>query len=361
MLDEVQNLSLPLLEEIRILSDLESGGRKLLQVVLVGQPEFDEHLKLPRMRQIKQRVSVHCELGPLERDEVAGYVTHRLQVAGAAPGQVRLTDDALDLVRAASGGVPRVINLICDRALAQGHLARTSRIGPDLVVAGLAGLRMPIPVLEPSAVGPLATPTAAVATAPSRVAQIAAPVAPVPVAELAPVVVVRALPPQAVTQVQEPAVESKGLFEAKTGRAYSATGQDLDSLLDLPAVDLNVTLEERTPRRPARTPRGAIHLRDPRQGLGRYPSPSALGRGGAGGHRDDNRHQPGRLLDLAPPAVDGTSRPADGVQAHDGSDDAWPANIRAVLFGRSGYARGSPSGAASDLRAGAASVPAGIR
>ena len=67
VLDEVQNLSLPLLEEIRILSDLEAAGRKLLQVVLVGQPEFDEHLKLPRMRQIKQRVTVHCELGPSRR------------------------------------------------------------------------------------------------------------------------------------------------------------------------------------------------------------------------------------------------------------------------------------------------------
>ena len=136
VLDEVQNLSLPLLEEIRILSDLENAGRKLLQVVLVGQPEFDEHLKLPRMRQIKQRVSVHCELGPLAHDEVAGYVTHRLRIAGGGQEQVRLTDEALDLVRAASGGVPRVINLICDRALAQGHMARTSRIGPDLVSRG---------------------------------------------------------------------------------------------------------------------------------------------------------------------------------------------------------------------------------
>jgi hypothetical protein len=108
----------------------------------VGQPEFDEHLKLPRMRQIKQRVTVHCELGPLARDGVAGYVTQRLQVAGTTPDQVRLTDEALDLVHAASGGVPRLINLLCDRALTHGHSSRTSRIGPDLVRAALTDLRL---------------------------------------------------------------------------------------------------------------------------------------------------------------------------------------------------------------------------
>jgi type II secretory pathway predicted ATPase ExeA len=258
VLDEVQNLSLPLLEEIRILSDLEHAGRKLLQVVLVGQPEFDEHLKLPRMRQIKQRVSVHCELGPLARDEVAGYVTHRLRVAGAAQEHVRLTDEALDLVRAASGGVPRVINLICDRALAQGHMARTARIGADLVLAGLAGLRIPIPVLEPVPAAPAQTP---IAPAPAQaapletpVAPVQAPVAQVPVAELAPVVTVVPLPPKAVT-IQEPAGESKGLFEAKGGgNGYAAPAQDLSSLLDLPAVDLKVTFEEGPQRRPTRTP-----------------------------------------------------------------------------------------------------------
>ena len=99
-------------EEMRILSDLEAAGRKLLQVVLVGQPEFDEHLKLPRLRQIKQRVTVHCELGPLARDGVAGYVTHRLQVAGTTPDQLRLTDEALNMVHAASASVPRVMDLL---------------------------------------------------------------------------------------------------------------------------------------------------------------------------------------------------------------------------------------------------------
>jgi general secretion pathway protein A len=141
VIDEVQNLSLPLLEEIRILSDLEAG-RKLLQVVLVGQPEFDEHLRLPRMRQIHQRVSVHCQLQPLDRNDVAGYVAHRLTTAGAAGDQVGLLPDALDLLFTASGGVPRVINLLCDKALARGQARRTTRIGADLVRQAMADLRM---------------------------------------------------------------------------------------------------------------------------------------------------------------------------------------------------------------------------
>ena len=230
VIDEVQNLSLPLLEEIRILSDLEAAGRKLLQVVLVGQPEFDEHLKLPRMRQIKQRVTVHCELEPLARDGVAGYVTHRLQVAGTTPDQVRLTDEALDVVHAASGGVPRVINLLCDRALTHGYFSRTSRIGPDLVRAALTDLRLPPPA-----------PVEAVALA----------------AE-----------PQAV----EPEDPPPPAAPAAAPAAMAVPGEDLSSLLDLPVVDLKVNFEEQPMRR---SPRPS-------------PRPSArvvLGKVWSGGHR----------------------------------------------------------------------------
>jgi cell division septation protein DedD len=155
----VQNLSLPLLEEIRILSDLEAG-RKLLQVVLVGQPEFDEQLRLPRMRQIHQRVSVHCQLQSLDRDNVTGYVLHRLRTAGATTEQVRLLPEALDLVHAASGGVPRVINLLCDKALARGEARRTSRIDADLVREAMADLRMPALVAPPAVVSPDTAPAA---------------------------------------------------------------------------------------------------------------------------------------------------------------------------------------------------------
>ena len=132
IIDEAQNLPLPLLEEVRILSDLE-GREKLLQVVLVGQPELRAHLKLPQMRQVNQRVSVRCELTPLGRDGVAGYVACRLRIAGDGHGQVEFSDAAIDAVYTGSGGTPRLINLICDRALHRGFTARVGRIEPGFV------------------------------------------------------------------------------------------------------------------------------------------------------------------------------------------------------------------------------------
>jgi general secretion pathway protein A len=132
IIDEAQNLSAPLLEEIRILSDLEDGG-KLLQVVLVGQLELRTSLKLPQMRQVDQRVSVRCDLGPLTRDGLSGYVAHRLQVAGGSPDRIQFTDAALDEVYDVSRGVPRLVNLVCDRALQHGHRERAIQIQPRLI------------------------------------------------------------------------------------------------------------------------------------------------------------------------------------------------------------------------------------
>jgi general secretion pathway protein A len=132
IIDETQNMALPLLEEIRILSDLEAP-EKLLQVVLVGQLELRAKLKLPEMRQLDQRVSARCSLQSLTRDAVAGYISHRLTVAGATEDRVRFGPDALDSVYRVSGGVPRVINLICDRALYLGYLQHKNVIDVDAV------------------------------------------------------------------------------------------------------------------------------------------------------------------------------------------------------------------------------------
>lgn len=132
IMDEAQNLPLPLLEEIRILSDLE-GREKLLQVVLVGQPELRANLKLPQMRQVDQRVSVRCQLTPLRLEDLDGYVRHRLIIAGDGDCRVEFSDDALAAVQQRSGGTPRLINLICDRALARGYAGRVSTIEPDHV------------------------------------------------------------------------------------------------------------------------------------------------------------------------------------------------------------------------------------
>ena len=149
IIDEAQNLSLPLLEEIRILSDLEAP-EKLLQVVLVGQLELRTKLKLPEMRQVDQRVSVRCNLEPLNREAVAGYIAHRLAVAGGRSDRIAFAPEAVDLIFQSSKGVPRLINLICDRALHRGHLARTAEIDSDIlrvavVDLGLADARVPPP------------------------------------------------------------------------------------------------------------------------------------------------------------------------------------------------------------------------
>ncbi|HEV3217643.1 MAG TPA: AAA family ATPase [Vicinamibacterales bacterium] len=154
IIDEAQNLSSQLLEEIRILSDLEAP-EKLLQVVLVGQLELREKLKLPEMRQVDQRVSVRCNLEALNREAVAGYIAHRLAVAGGGSDRVAFLPQAVELIFQASKGVPRIINLICDRALHRGHLARTAQIDADIVrVAitdlGLADARGPAPPAFPA-------------------------------------------------------------------------------------------------------------------------------------------------------------------------------------------------------------------
>src|SRR5262245_42522563 len=129
IIDEAQNLPLPLLEEIRILSDLE-GREKLLQVVLVGQQELRTHLKLPEMRQVDQRVSVRCELAPLTRDGVSGYIAHRLDVAAGGKCRVEFTDETIDAVYKTTRGTPRLINLVCDRAMHRGYVALVERIEP---------------------------------------------------------------------------------------------------------------------------------------------------------------------------------------------------------------------------------------
>jgi general secretion pathway protein A len=147
IIDEAQNLTSELLEEIRILSDLE-GPEKLLQLVLVGQPELRTKLKDPSMRQVDQRISVRCSLQPLERDAVSGYIAHRLTVAGGGSDRVEFSPEAVDVLYSSSNGNPRVINLIADKSLHRGHLERTWLITPEIVTAALADLGFAKPVLS---------------------------------------------------------------------------------------------------------------------------------------------------------------------------------------------------------------------
>ncbi len=148
-IDEAQNLSVPLLEEIRILSDSD-GRERQLQVVLVGQPELRDKLHLPEMRQVAQRVSVRCLLTPLTRDGVEGYVAHRLHVAGGAPDRVRFSREAIDVIFEASEGVPRVINRLCDRALHHGHAERRSVIDAAAAALACADMEITPPCASPA-------------------------------------------------------------------------------------------------------------------------------------------------------------------------------------------------------------------
>src|SRR5581483_5207494 len=119
IIDEAQNLPLPLLEQIRILSNLETDKEKLLQIILVGQLNLQTLLRSPEMRQLDQRVSIRYQLQPLDEEAVGSYVSHRLTIAGSS-ASVSFTRKAIKKVHRLSGGIPRLINLICDRALLAG-------------------------------------------------------------------------------------------------------------------------------------------------------------------------------------------------------------------------------------------------
>jgi general secretion pathway protein A len=116
VIDEAQNLSGEVLEQIRLLSNLETEDDKLIQVILVGQPELRHHLSDHSLRQLNQRIAVRYQLRPLNREETASYILHRLNIAGRPDGNL-FSAAALKRVFACSGGIPRRVNLICDRSL----------------------------------------------------------------------------------------------------------------------------------------------------------------------------------------------------------------------------------------------------
>ncbi|RPH50430.1 MAG: ATPase [Desulfobacteraceae bacterium] len=116
IIDEAQNLSHGVLEQIRMLSNLETEREKLLQIVLIGQPELKATLTLPALRQLNERITVRYDLKPLPAHEIIHYIEHRLRVAGG-PGRVRFTSGAYHLIYYFTEGIPRRINALCDRAL----------------------------------------------------------------------------------------------------------------------------------------------------------------------------------------------------------------------------------------------------
>jgi len=139
IVDEAQQMSVESLEQIRILSNFETATRKLLQILLVGQPELEEKLKLNELRQLDQRIGIRCYLKPLPRKETYRYVEHRLRVAGLL-GALPFTRGALATIYKYSRGIPRVINLVCDRALMAGFSNRVREITPTLVTSAVRNL-----------------------------------------------------------------------------------------------------------------------------------------------------------------------------------------------------------------------------
>jgi general secretion pathway protein A len=133
IVDEAQNLTPETLEQVRLLTNLETASQKLLQIILIGQPELREVLSRVELRQLAQRITGRYHLVPLSRTETAAYVNHRLRVAGAN-GEI-FTPAALREIHRLSGGVPRVINVICDRALLGAFTEEQHRIGPSLIRA----------------------------------------------------------------------------------------------------------------------------------------------------------------------------------------------------------------------------------
>ena len=120
IIDEAQHLSPTVLEEVRMLSNLETARGKLIQILLVGQPELGEKLGRPELRQLRQRISLVAELKPLSHGDTVRYITHRLEVAGRE-GDGLFSRRALKVIYRASGGIPRLINVICDKALVLGY------------------------------------------------------------------------------------------------------------------------------------------------------------------------------------------------------------------------------------------------
>ena len=132
ILDEAQNLKVPTLEQIRLLSNFETPTDKLLQILLVGQPELQAKLRLPELRQLRQRIGLRCSIPGLMPTETREYIRTRLRVAGARDLGL-FTDRAIQRISDYAGGIPRVVNIVCDHCLVIGYGDQTRRIDADIV------------------------------------------------------------------------------------------------------------------------------------------------------------------------------------------------------------------------------------
>jgi general secretion pathway protein A len=132
IVDEAQNLTYPVLEEIRLLTNLETSREKLLQIILSGQTELEEKLKLPQLRQLRQRITLRSKTVPLSKEQAREYISERLRIAGAN-GQPIFSQEAIDIVFRYAEGIPRVVNLLCEHSLINAFVEHQRPIQPEIV------------------------------------------------------------------------------------------------------------------------------------------------------------------------------------------------------------------------------------
>ncbi|MAG57455.1 MAG: ATPase [Planctomycetes bacterium] len=142
LVDEAQDLPLSTLEEIRLISNLETEQDKLIQIILIGQPELRRSIDHPELRQLRQRIAMRYHLLPLDREETRNYVAHRLRIAGPT-ASVRFTDRAINTVFRYSRGVPRLVNLCCDKALLVAYTEDATKVDQKAIMEGIREIEGP--------------------------------------------------------------------------------------------------------------------------------------------------------------------------------------------------------------------------
>jgi general secretion pathway protein A len=157
IVDEAQHLEPELLEEIRLLTNLETSQQKLLQIVLVGQPELDQKMDSPDLRQLKQRIAMRCQLEPLQEEETKSYILRRLQRAGAnAHANTMFPAETIASVYRYSRGIPRLINTVCENALIATYAEKAPSIRPEVIDEVAKDLRLNV-MSRPPVVTPVVT------------------------------------------------------------------------------------------------------------------------------------------------------------------------------------------------------------
>jgi type II secretory pathway predicted ATPase ExeA len=149
VVDEAHHLSPEILEEIRLLTNLETSQQKLLQIVLAGQPELDQKLDSHDLRQLKQRIALRCHLDPLTPNETREYMRRRLQIAGATGAAQIFSGPAIEAVFIHSRGIPRLINTICENALLSGYAQHAATITSEIIDGVARDLRLDVVAVDP--------------------------------------------------------------------------------------------------------------------------------------------------------------------------------------------------------------------